>query len=449
MTDTICSISTSLGTGAISIIRLSGPESINLVNKIFTGKDLNQVESHTIHYGYIKYQNEIIDEVLITIMKAPKTFTREDIVEINAHGGIATTNKILEILLTIGARLAEPGEFTKRAFLNGRIDLVEAEAVSDLIVSDTEDSRALAINQLTGSLSALINNERKKIVTLLSNIEVNIDYPEYEDIKKITNSVLLPILKEIKIDLTKILEESKISKIIKEGINIAIVGRPNVGKSSLLNKFLNEEKAIVTNIAGTTRDIVEGSISLKGIKLNFIDTAGIRETSDIVEKIGVERSLSTINKADLIILVLNNAEELTEEDLNLLKKIKGKKYILFINKSDLPKELDYSNLNNYILGNTLTSDGIDLLKEKIIELFNLDTFKSKNLVYMSNARQISLVEKALKNIENALDALKNNIPIDMVEIDIKSCFDTLGEIIGVTYKDELIDEIFKNFCIGK
>ena len=449
MTDTICSISTSLGTGAISIIRLSGPESINLVNKIFTGKDLNQVESHTIHYGYIKYQNEIIDEVLITIMKAPKTFTREDIVEINAHGGIATTNKILEILLTIGARLAEPGEFTKRAFLNGRIDLVEAEAVSDLIVSDTEDSRALAINQLTGSLSALINNERKKIVTLLSNIEVNIDYPEYEDIKKITNSVLLPILKEIKIDLTKILEESKISKIIKEGINIAIVGRPNVGKSSLLNKFLNEEKAIVTNIAGTTRDIVEGSISLKGIKLNFIDTAGIRETSDIVEKIGVERSLSTINKADLIILVLNNAEELTEEDLNLLKKIKGKKYILFINKSDLSKKLDYSNLNNYILGKTLTSDGIDLLKEKIIELFNLDTFKSKNLVYMSNARQISLVEKALKNIENALDALKNNIPIDMVEIDIKSCFDTLGEIIGVTYKDELIDEIFKNFCIGK
>ena len=449
MTDTICSISTSLGTGAISIIRLSGPESINLVNKIFTGKDLNQVESHTIHYGYIKYQNEIIDEVLITIMKAPKTFTREDIVEINAHGGIATTNKILEILLTIGARLAEPGEFTKRAFLNGRIDLVEAEAVSDLIVSDTEDSRALAINQLTGSLSALINNERKKIVTLLSNIEVNIDYPEYEDIKKITNSVLLPILEEIKIDLTKILEESKISKIIKEGINIAIVGRPNVGKSSLLNKFLNEEKAIVTNIAGTTRDIVEGSISLKGIKLNFIDTAGIRETSDIVEKIGVERSLSTINKADLIILVLNNAEELTEEDLNLLKKIKGKKYILFINKSDLPKKLDYSNLNNYILGNTLTSDGIDLLKEKIIELFNLGTFKSKNLVYMSNARQISLVEKALKNIENALDALKNNIPIDMVEIDIKSCFDTLGEIIGVTYKDELIDEIFKNFCIGK
>lgn len=449
MTDTICSISTSLGTGAISIIRLSGPESINLVNKIFTGKDLNQVESHTIHYGYIKYQNEIIDEVLITIMKAPKTFTREDIVEINAHGGIATTNKILEILLTIGARLAEPGEFTKRAFLNGRIDLVEAEAVSDLIVSDTEDSRALAINQLTGSLSALINNERKKIVTLLSNIEVNIDYPEYEDIKKITNSVLLPILEEIKIDLTKILEESKISKIIKEGINIAIVGRPNVGKSSLLNKFLNEEKAIVTNIAGTTRDIVEGSISLKGIKLNFIDTAGIRETSDIVEKIGVERSLSTINKADLIILVLNNAEELTEEDLNLLKKIKGKKYILFINKSDLSKKLDYSNLNNYILGNTLTSDGIDLLKEKIIELFNLDTFKSKNLVYMSNARQISLVEKALKNIENALDALKNNIPIDMVEIDIKSCFDTLGEIIGVTYKDELIDEIFKNFCIGK
>ena len=449
MTDTICSISTSLGTGAISIIRLSGSESINLVNKIFTGKDLNQVESHTIHYGYIKYQNEIIDEVLITIMKAPKTFTREDIVEINAHGGIATTNKILEILLTIGARLAEPGEFTKRAFLNGRIDLVEAEAVSDLIVSDTEDSRALAINQLTGSLSALINNERKKIMTLLSNIEVNIDYPEYEDIKKITNSVLLPILEEIKIDLTKILEESKISKIIKEGINIAIVGRPNVGKSSLLNKFLNEEKAIVTNIAGTTRDIVEGSISLKGIKLNFIDTAGIRETSDIVEKIGVERSLSTINKADLIILVLNNAEELTEEDLNLLKKIKGKKYILFINKSDLPKKLDYSNLNNYILGNTLTSDGIDLLKEKIIELFNLGTFKSKNLVYMSNARQISLVEKALKNIENALDALKNNIPIDMVEIDIKSCFDTLGEIIGVTYKDELIDEIFKNFCIGK
>ena len=372
MEDTIAAISTSLGVGAISIIRISGPSSINIANRIFKGKDLTKVETHTINYGNIIEEDEIIDEVLVSVMKAPKTFTKEDIVEINCHGGIATTNKVLELVIQNGARLAEPGEFTKRAFLNGRIDLVEADAIMNLIESKTEASRELAINQLSGKVSNKIKKLREELVNIISNIEVNIDYPEYEDIEVLTNNSIYPNLLSFKTKLETIIKESNDNKIINEGINVGIIGKPNVGKSSLLNALLNEEKAIVTDIEGTTRDIVEGTIKLNGIILNIIDTAGIRETNNIVEKIGVEKSIDIIDKSDLIIFMLNNNEPLSKEDISLLKKIKDKKYIILVNKLDLETKLNYNQIPNNIIKTSIKNNiGIDELKDRIIEIFNL------------------------------------------------------------------------------
>ena len=449
MDDTIVSISTSLGVGAIAIIRLSGPKSIEIVNKIFKGKDLTKVDSHTINYGYIKENDTIIDEVLVSIMRAPKTYTTEDVVEINTHGGIATTNKVLELCLTNGARLAEPGEFTKRAFLNGRIDLTQAEAVEDIITSTTDKSLNLSMNQLTGSLKKLITKTRKTMVNLMANIEVNIDYPEYEDAENITIPLLKEKLVPIKNKLSKLLEESKNAKIIKDGIDIALIGRPNVGKSSLLNLFLEEEKAIVTNIAGTTRDIVEGQTIINGIKINFIDTAGIRNTTDVVEKIGVEKSKQMISKADLNILILNNNEPLTNEDKELLELIKTKPSIIFINKNDLETKLDLEQMPNVVQGNTLSLEGIKDLKQKIIEYFNLEKIEVKDATYLTNARQNALIKNTISYIDQALEDIETEVPVDMIEINIRAAWDTLGEIIGATYKDELLDELFSNFCLGK
>lgn len=449
MDDTIVSISTSLGVGAIAIIRLSGPKAIEIVNKIFKGKDLTKVDSHTINYGYIKENDTIIDEVLVSIMRAPKTYTTEDVVEINTHGGIATTNKVLELCLTNGARLAEPGEFTKRAFLNGRIDLTQAEAVEDIITSTTDKSLNLSMNQLTGSLKKLITDTRKTMVNLMANIEVNIDYPEYEDAENITIPLLKEKLVPIKNKLSKLLEESKNAKIIKDGIDIALIGRPNVGKSSLLNLFLEEEKAIVTNIAGTTRDIVEGQTIINGIKINFIDTAGIRNTTDVVEKIGVEKSKQMISKADLNILILNNNEPLTNEDKELLELIKTKPSIIFINKNDLETKLDLEQMPNIVQGNTLSLEGIKDLKQKIIEYFNLEKIEVKDATYLTNARQNALIKNTISYIDQALEDIENEVPVDMIEINIRAAWDTLGEIIGATYKDELLDELFSNFCLGK
>jgi len=332
MEDTIAAISTAPGVGAISIIRVSGNDSISIVNKIFKGKDLEKVNTHTIHYGNIVDNEKIIDEVLVSIMKSPKTFTKEDIVEINCHGSISTTKKILELLLIKGARLAEPGEFTKRAFLNGRIDLTQAEGIMDLISSKTEKTRDLAINQLSGNISSLIQKIRKKLVDILATIEVNIDYPEYEENIEMTNEMLKPKINEIKLDMANLLKNSENGKYVKTGITTSIIGRPNVGKSSLLNALLEEEKAIVTDIEGTTRDIVEGSIILDGYMLNIIDTAGIRDTSDVVESIGVEKSLSLIDKSDLVLFMLNNNQNLNEEDLKILNKLNDKKYIIIIIK---------------------------------------------------------------------------------------------------------------------
>lgn len=451
MFDTICAISTALGVGAISIVRVSGPNAIEIVNKIFKGKDLRKVDSHTINYGYIMDNNEIVDEVLVSVMLAPKTYTTEDIIEINCHGGISTTNKVLELLLTNGARLAEPGEFTKRAFLNGRIDLIEAESVGDLINSETEKSMKLSLNGVTGNITNLVNSIRKELVSISANIEVNIDYPEYEDAIVLTNELIKPKILSIKNELENLLKESQNSKLIKNGIDVAIVGKPNVGKSSLLNTLLEEEKAIVTNIAGTTRDIVEGKIILDGIILNLIDTAGLRETNDIVEKIGVNKSKEIINSSDLIILVLNYNEGITKEELDLINELKNKKLIVYINKNDLEKKLDESkiNTNNIVYGNTKEYKNLNDLKNKIRELFNLGELESYNLNYLSNSRQISLVKKSIDVLDNTLNSIENNIEIDLLAIDIKECYDLLGEIIGSTYKDELLDEIFSNFCLGK
>ncbi len=450
MNDTICAISTALGVGAISIIRVSGDEAIDIVNKIFD-KDLTKKESHTINYGHIVYNSEIIDEVMVSIMKSPKTFTKEDTIEINSHGGVAVTNKVLEILLLEGARLAEPGEFTKRAFLNGRIDLVEAESIMDLIESKTETSRKLAISGMEGKVSKLVKNIIDNLVKVNANIEVNIDYPEYEDIEIVTKEKIEEMSKYINKELTKLLNESENGKLIKDGINTLILGRPNVGKSSILNKLIEEDKAIVTSVAGTTRDIVEGQIRVNGILLNIIDTAGVRETEDIVEKIGVEKSLSLINDADLIILVFNNNEKLTDEDKKLLEYTKEKKRIIVINKIDLENNLDISNLKNerIVKVSALKDSGIENLKNEINDMFNLEEINLGDFTYLSNSRQISLVKKAVEISKNLEDALNNDVPIDLLEIDIKEICEILGEIIGESYDDKLIDTLFSNFCLGK
>lgn len=448
MYDTICAISTALGVGAISIIRVSGSEAINKVAKLFDGKNLNEVASHTIHYGHLLSDGEVIDEVLVTVLKAPKTYTKEDIVEINSHGGISTTKKILEVLIASGIRLAEPGEFTKRAFLNGRIDLSQAEAVNSLIKSHTDLERKLALNGISGKISQKINKVRQVIVELLANIEVNIDFPEYEDALEITLENLPPKLKEIKGEIESLLEESKIGKIVENGIRVAIVGRPNVGKSSILNALLQENKAIVTDIAGTTRDIVEGQIELKGISLKFIDTAGIRKTDDVVEKIGVDKSLEMLSDADLVILVLNNNELLTSDDKELLEKVKEKTHIIFINKSDLKNKL-VINEDNVVKGNTIDLDGLDNLKNKIIELFDLEQINNSNLEVISTAREIGLLKEALTSINNAINNVSEYLPVDMIAIDIKKCWDLLGQITGEAYEDELLDTLFSEFCLGK
>ena len=449
MNDTIAAIATPLGVGAIAIIRVSGSESIKIVNKIFKGKDLEKVPTHTITYGHIIDKTNIIDEVLVSVFKAPKTFTKEDVVEINTHGSIATTNKILELLLLNGCRLAEPGEFTKRAYINGRIDLLEAEGVMDIINAKSEKARKLAMNQLDGKLSSLIKSLRQDILEVLANIEVNIDYPEYEDILEMTLEDLKPKIINIENRVNELLKNSENGKMIKEGIKVAIIGKPNVGKSSLLNALLNEEKAIVTDIEGTTRDYVEGSIYLNGVPLNFIDTAGIRSTDDIVEKIGVDKSIKAIEEADLILFLLNNNEKISEEETTLLNKIKNKKHIIIVNKNDLKKNIDIDESLNPIYMSTLNKDDINKVLDRIKELFNLEELETSDLTYISNARSIAILKETLNRVEEVKKGIKDNMPIDMVEIDIKEIWNSLGKIIGETYEDELINQLFSQFCLGK
>lgn len=447
MNDTIVAISTALGEGAISIIRVSGDDAIKIINPLFDGKDLEKASSHTINYGHIVYNGEIIDEVLLSIMKAPKTYTKEDVIEINTHGSIAVVNKIMEILLLEGCRLAEPGEFTKRAFLNGRIDLTESEGVMDLINSETELTRKMAINELSGNVSRLITDTREDIISLISNIEVNIDYPEYEDIEVVTINKIREKVREIKEKLLKTLKLSEDGKILKDGIKTVILGKPNVGKSSLLNALLEEEKAIVTDVKGTTRDIVEGSILVGGVKLNLIDTAGVRKSDDIVEKIGIEKSLNLIDEAELVLLILDASCPLSEEDKYLLEKTKDKKRIIIMNKIDL--NLNNSYMDDVIKISAKNNEGIEDIKDAIKELFNVGTFMSKNLTFFTNVRQISLLKSAIKSLEDVEQGIKEEREIDMIEIDLKLVWEKLGDIIGANYTEELIDNLFSRFCLGK
>lgn len=447
MNDTIVAISTALGEGAISIIRVSGDDAIKIINPLFDGKDLEKASSHTINYGHIVYNDEIIDEVLLSIMKAPKTYTKEDVIEINTHGSIAVVNKIMEILLLEGCRLAEPGEFTKRAFLNGRIDLTESEGVMDLINSETELTRKMAINELSGNVSRLITDTREDIISLISNIEVNIDYPEYEDIEVVTINKIREKVREIKEKLLKTLKLSEDGKILKDGIKTVILGKPNVGKSSLLNALLEEEKAIVTDVKGTTRDIVEGSILVGGVKLNLIDTAGVRKSDDIVEKIGIEKSLNLIDEAELVLLILDASCPLSEEDKYLLEKTKDKKRIIIMNKIDL--NLNNSYMDDVIKISAKNNEGIEDIKDAIKELFNVGTFMSKNLTFFTNVRQISLLKSAIKSLEDVEQGIKEEREIDMIEIDLKLVWEKLGDIIGANYTEELIDNLFSRFCLGK
>lgn len=449
LNDIIIGISTALADGAISIIRLSGGGCIELVNKSFKGKDLTNVKSHTINYGYILENNEIVDEVLVSVFRSPRTYTTEDVVEINCHGGLFVTNKIFEILVLAGARPAEPGEFTKRAFLNGRIDLTKAEAVMDMISAENNSALKIASKGLLGDIKRTVDNLRQRLLDVVATISVNIDYPEYDDVEMLTTSQIKPGIESIYNDISNLLEKSKSAKYLKNGVDTAIVGRPNVGKSSLLNALLEEQKAIVTNIPGTTRDLVEAKINLGSVTLNLIDTAGIRETLDIVEQIGVSKSIEVIGKAELVLLVLDGSECLTSEDLELMEKVKDKKHLIIVNKNDLGLKIDLTKLNNSIIISTNDFDSIEELKNSILSLIRVENIKNKDITYISNARQIEKLNLAKLELEEALKEIEENAFIDFVDIHLRAAWMYLGEIIGETSTESLLDELFSKFCLGK
>ncbi|KXH80962.1 tRNA uridine-5-carboxymethylaminomethyl(34) synthesis GTPase MnmE [Sporosarcina sp. HYO08] len=458
--DTIAAISTPMGEGAIAIVRLSGDEAIQIADRVFSspsGKKLLEAPSHTIHYGHLIEPStaEVVEEVMVSIMKAPKTFTREDVVEINCHGGVVSVKRVLELVLKQGARLAEPGEFTKRAFLNGRVDLSQAEAVMDLIRAKTDRAMNVALNQMEGRLSRLIGELRQALLETLAQVEVNIDYPEYDDVEEMTIPLMIEKCTWVKSEIEKLLRTSSQGKILREGLSTVIIGRPNVGKSSLLNSLVQENKAIVTDIAGTTRDIIEEYVNVRGVPLRLVDTAGIRETEDIVERIGVERSRQVLKEADLILLVLNNSEPLTQEDERLFEAISGMDTIVVINKTDLPQKIDLQKVKELagdgkvVTTSLLQDEGIDELEEAIAELFFEGTIESGDLTYVSNARHIALLDKAKETITDALRAAEMGVPVDMIQIDVTRTWEILGEIIGDTVQESLINQLFSQFCLGK
>ena len=445
--DTIVAISTAMGKGAISIIRLSGDEALSIANKVFRGDDLENVPSHTIHYGKIYDHEDYVDEVMVSVFLAPRTYTKENVVEINCHGSMFLANKILELLVDNGARLAEPGEFTKRAFLNGRIDLTQSEAVMDVINAQTENSLKCANVALRGEVKEMIVSLREKLINCIAKVEVNIDYPEYEDEEQITNEYLLPILQDVEKQLKDILEKAKASSFIRDGIKTVIIGQPNVGKSSLLNALLHEDKAIVTNIAGTTRDIVEGKINIGGVLLNLIDTAGIRETLDEVEKIGVEKTKKALDEADLVILLLDNSKPLNEVDYELLKMTEDKKRIVVVNKTDLEKHIDYD--GEVVEVSLLDKKSSETIINYIKNICNLEEINEIDATYIGNVRQITKIKEAYKSIIDSLNGINEGYPVDIINVDISTAWRLLGELLGEGNPEELINNLFANFCLGK
>ena len=457
--DTIAAISTAPGEGAIGIVRISGDLAISIASSIYQcgTKQLEEQKTHTIHYGHIvdPKSGEVYDEVMVSVLRAPKTFTREDIVEINCHGGIVAINRVLQLVLRMGARLAEPGEFTKRAFLNGRIDLSQAEAVMDLIRAKTDKSMQLAMRQLDGQLSHLIQNLRQEILNTLAQVEVNIDYPEYDDVEEMTLQLLREKTQQVLQGIHALLNTASQGKILRDGLKTAIVGRPNVGKSSLLNVLLREEKAIVTDIAGTTRDTIEEYVNVRGVPLQLIDTAGIRETDDVVEKIGVERSRKALKEADFVLLLLNQSETLQEEDIRLLETTKGMKRIILFNKTDLPSKLStediapYANEEEIVTTSMLNKEGIDQLEEKIAGYFFQGQMNERDATYLSNTRHIALLEKAEQALVEVQNGIEMEMPVDLIQIDFTRAWDLLGEITGDSVQDELLTQLFSQFCLGK
>ncbi|MDQ0257567.1 tRNA modification GTPase [Evansella vedderi] len=455
--DTITAISTPMGEGAIAIVRISGDEAITIADRIYKGKKpLKEVESHTINYGYIfdPETEKKIEEVMVSVLLAPRTFTRENMVEVNCHGGIVSVNRILQLILKQGARLAEPGEFTKRAFLNGRIDLSQAEAVMDLIKAKTDRAMNIAMSQVEGKLSKRIQRLRQALLETVAHVEVNIDYPEY-DAEEMTLGILKEKATFVKNDIKKLLQTAQQGKILRDGLSTVIIGRPNVGKSSLLNNLVHDNKAIVTDIPGTTRDVIEEYVNVRGVPLRLLDTAGIRETEDIVEKIGVERSRKVVEEAELVLLVLNYNEELSNADEELFKISEGRDRIVIINKTDLPENIDMVKVK-YLAGedpivttSLLLDEGVNELEEAIKTLFFEGELEASDLTYVSNSRHIALLNQAYDSVSDALQAIEAGMPVDMVQIDITKTWEILGEVIGDSVHESLIDQLFSQFCLGK
>ncbi|MDV3167808.1 MAG: tRNA uridine-5-carboxymethylaminomethyl(34) synthesis GTPase MnmE [Candidatus Phytoplasma stylosanthis] len=451
--DTIAAIATPLGNGSISVIRISGPDAIKEINKIFSNKkkDLNKVNGHTIHHGFILDEKKnILDEVLISVFKKPHSFTGEDIIEIQGHGGILITQILLERILSLNIRLAQPGEFSKRAFLNNKIDLIQAESIMDLIFAQNKNAIKLANSGLHKKTSKSIENINKQILELIAQIEVNIDYPEYEDITEMTNEIILPKTQKIIEQIKKILKFSIQNKFFKKGLQTLIIGKPNVGKSSLLNILLKEKRAIVSDIAGTTRDYVDGHVNIKGVDLFLIDTAGIRKTKNIIEKIGIDNTKKLIKKAELILLLLDQSHNLDEDDRILLELTKKQPRIIITSKADLPQKINLSNIKEKTINvSHKTYKGIEELKENILKKFNLDSIQNENFNYLSNARHIKQMKISLKALQNIISDIEKKISIDIHTINLKEAFDALNNILGKNSPDILINELFSKFCLGK
>lgn len=454
--DTIGAISTSIGEGGIAIVRISGDKAKDVVEKIFqakNGQSIKDMKSYTMKYGYIiDENNNHIDEVIVSFMKGPRSFTAEDTIEINCHGGVVATNKVLEQVIKQGVRLAEPGEFTKRAFLNGRIDLSQAEAVIDIINAKTDLSMKSALMQSEGLISKEIRGLREKLLSTIAHIEATVDYPE-DDLEEVTSEMAIRDLDIIRKEIKGFIETAEEGKILREGLSTVIVGKPNVGKSSLLNALTKENRAIVTDIPGTTRDVIEEYINISGIPIKIIDTAGIRETDDVVEKIGVERSRAKINDADLIILILDSSNELTEEDKEIINHISNKKYMILLNKSDLnskitQKDLENINCTNIYNISAKTGEGIDEVRTAIKDMFFKGEISTNNVI-ITNTRHKEALLRAYECIESAINTLNYTFAIDLASIDIRNAWTFLGEITGDSLEENIIDKIFKDFCLGK